>query len=46
RLEREGYFRPGPIRKAWEDHLACKRQRHYYLWDVLIFQAWLEKEAG
>jgi asparagine synthase (glutamine-hydrolysing) len=46
RLAREGYFNPGPVRAYWEDHLSGRRQRHYYLWDLLMFQAWLERQSA
>ena len=42
RLNREGFFRPEPIRKKWAEHLAGTCDWHYLLWDVLMFQAWLE----
>lgn len=42
RLREEGFFNPAPIRKMWEEHVTGKRRWHYYLWDVLMFQAWLE----
>ena len=42
RLAREGYLRPAPVREKWEEHLAGRRNWSYYLWDVLMFQAWLE----
>jgi asparagine synthase (glutamine-hydrolysing) len=42
RLEREGFFRPAPIRKKWSEHLSGRADWHYLLWDVLMFQAWLE----
>lgn len=42
RLDREGYFRSGPIQEKWREHLAGKRNWSYYLWDVLMYQAWIE----
>ena len=42
RLREEGYFDHVIIRKMWQEHLSGKRRWHYYLWDILMFQAWLE----
>jgi asparagine synthase (glutamine-hydrolysing) len=42
RLEREGYFRPEPIRRLWQAHLEGNVNEQYKLWIVLMFQAWLE----
>jgi len=44
RIKQEGYFNPEPIRKLWQEHLSGERNWQYYLWDILMFQAWLEKE--
>lgn len=44
RLRKEGYFCPEPIRQKWTEHLSGKRNWQYHLWDVLMFQAWLEEQ--
>jgi asparagine synthase (glutamine-hydrolysing) len=44
RLRQEGFLNPGPIRRKWAEHLAGTRNWQYYLWDVLMFQAWIEAE--
>jgi len=43
RLKREGFFEPAPIRKLWDEHLSGARNWQYQLWDVLMYQAWLEE---
>lgn len=42
RLREEAFLDPAPIRKMWAEHLSGERRWHYHLWDVLMFQAWLE----
>ncbi|MGH8627721.1 MAG: asparagine synthetase B family protein, partial [Gammaproteobacteria bacterium] len=44
RLCREGFLNPVPIRHKWEEHQSGARDWQHYLWDVLMFQAWLEAE--
>lgn len=43
RLKREGFLNPAPIRQKWQEHLSGRYNWQYYLWDILMFQAWLEK---
>jgi len=44
RLCQEGYFHSEPICKKWREHCSGQRNWQYYLWDVLMFQAWLEDQ--
>ena len=44
RLKREGFFQVEPIRQKWREHLSGERNWQYHLWDILMFQAWLEEQ--
>ena len=44
-LKRQGVFHPPLIRKKWAEHLSGRHNWQYYLWNVLMVQAWLEGEA-
>ena len=42
RLREEGFFQTEPIRQKWQEHLSGKRNWQHHLWDVLMFEAWLD----
>jgi asparagine synthase (glutamine-hydrolysing) len=44
RLRREGFFDPVALRKKWHEHLSGQRNWQYHLWDVLMFQSWIEQQ--
>jgi asparagine synthase (glutamine-hydrolysing) len=46
RLQNEGFFHAAEIRKKWQEHLSGQRNWQHHLWDVLMFQAWLEETNG
>ena len=45
-LRNQGFFDPDPIREMWAEHLSGRHDWQYHLWDVLMFQAWLEEERN
>ena len=45
RLTSSGYFNAQQIETKWREHLSGDRNWHYYLWDILMFEAWRD-EAG
>ena len=42
KLSQQGYFNPLLIRNKWNEHISNKKNWHYSLWNVLMFQAWIE----
>lgn len=45
RLKREGFFDVAKVRKTWDDHVSGARAWHYHLWDILMFQTWLDAQS-
>ena len=43
RLKREGFLNPQIVRKYWQEHCLKKRDRAHELWNILMFQSWLQE---
>ena len=43
RIRRDGYFDAALVVTKWNEHLRGIGSWHYDLWDILMFQAWLDK---
>lgn len=46
KMRQQGYFNSGPVQAMWAEHLSGTRNHQYHLWDVLMFQAWLEQQSS
>ena len=44
KLRQQGILDHILIRKMWSEQVSGKRSWHYYLWDVLMFQAWIAEQ--
>lgn len=43
RLCEEGFFQPQQVRTMWHRHLSGKGNHEYTLWNILMFQSWLDR---
>jgi len=43
KIHEQGYLKYAPVKQKWDEHLSGQRNWQYDLWDVLMFQAWLER---
>ena len=44
KMRDQGFLNADPIREKWHQHVSGNGNWEYHLWDVLMFQAWLEHE--
>jgi len=44
RLKDDGFFHVEAIREKWNEHLSGRRNWQYHLWNVLMFQMWLDNQ--
>lgn len=42
RLRADGFFDAELLGRVWDEHQSGRRKRDFQLWDVLMFQAWLD----
>lgn len=42
-LRQEGYLVPDLISRRWQEHVREEANWGYYLWDILMFEAWLRQ---
>ena len=42
RLKSEGYFNVQFVREKWDEHLSGQRNWQHQLWNIIMFQSWLE----
>jgi asparagine synthase (glutamine-hydrolysing) len=40
RIREEGFLRPEPVRRIWQQHVTGFQNHDYLLWSLLMFQAW------
>ena len=46
RLAEEGFLDSRLVYAVWQEHVSGQRNWQYPLWDVLMFEAWLERHAA
>lgn len=45
RLKEDGFFNVLLVRNKWNEHISGRRNWHHQLWNVLMFQSWLDANA-
>lgn len=44
-LERQGYFDARAVQQLWQSHQSGNRDREHQLWNILMFQSWLQHNS-
>jgi asparagine synthase (glutamine-hydrolysing) len=43
-MNRAGFLDPAPIQKKWAEHQSGRHNWQYFLWNVLMFEAWRREQ--
>ncbi|MDE1211670.1 asparagine synthase-related protein [Vibrio aestuarianus] len=43
KIRKQGFFHVEVVTKLWREHQSEERNWSYLLWNILMFQAWYEK---
>lgn len=46
RLQQDGYFNAKYVRDKWLSHIKGNRNNNTFLWNILMFQVWLQEQRG
>jgi asparagine synthase (glutamine-hydrolysing) len=44
KLSEQGFLDPHLVRSSWMEHLRGTHNWEAYIWEVLMFQSWLEQQ--
>jgi asparagine synthase (glutamine-hydrolysing) len=44
KIKEQGYLSADVVGRLWGEHVSSHADREYELWDVLMFQAWLQNQ--
>jgi asparagine synthase (glutamine-hydrolysing) len=44
-IKESGMLNPKIVKQMWEEHISGKRNWHYQLWAILMFQDWYKKKC-
>jgi asparagine synthase (glutamine-hydrolysing) len=46
RMAAQGYLDVKTVQKKWEEHLSGRRDWEFQMWNILMWQAWLERQPS
>jgi asparagine synthase (glutamine-hydrolysing) len=46
KLRREGFLDADAVSRLWADTRSGRRRTHHHVWDILMFQAWVDRASN